>query len=308
MIRRASTVLTAAACAIALPGCATFTNDDVVATVDGTEIDQDTFDAVADDYFGRPDLFGTASPVDGRLDGEQARLLLGAVIRQQMFRDLTDESGVALAADREAFMAENFADAAFDELDPALRDLIADTNGGFQAEMLQRVPAASEDELRALYESDPLGAGMACLRHILVETEDEADEIIGLLDDGADFAELAADRSLDESTAANGGALASAENACVPLRTLAQGFDPGFAGAVFAAEGDRLIGPAESSFGWHVILHRPWDEVADSVVALHTETDSGGYLLDGRIATADVDVNPSYGAWDRLGGTVLPLG
>jgi hypothetical protein len=42
-------------------------------------------------------------------------------------------------------------------------------------------------------------------RHILVETAEEADEVFALLRTGADFAELAEERSQDPGSAANGG-------------------------------------------------------------------------------------------------------
>lgn len=304
-IRRIALV---AACAVALTGCATFGNDDVVATVDGSEIDQAAFDAVADDYFSRPELFGTSAPTDGRIDAEQSRLLLGAMIRQQVLRDLLDESGVDVGDRRQEFLDASFGGGGFDTLDDPIRELIADTDNAFIGGLLAEVPAATADELEAMYRDNPLSTGMVCLRHILVETEDEADEIVRLLDEGADFAELAAERSSDASNAADGGALATSGSQCIPLRTVAQGFDPAFAGAVFESTSAGLIGTVESSFGWHVVTHRPWDEIADSVLLLHTDTDSGGYQYDGRIATGEIDVNPNYGSWDRLAGNVAPLG
>lgn len=298
----------AAACAVALVGCSTVGNDAVVATVDGSEIDQSAFDAVADDYFSRQDLFGTASPTAGRIDGDQSRILLGAIIRQQVLRDLLDEAGVDAADRRQEFLDTTFGSGGFETLGDPILELIADTDGTFVGGLLAEVPAATPAELEAMYRDNPLSTGMVCLRHILVETEAEADEIVGLLADGADFAELADERSTDPSNAGNGGALATAGGQCIPLRTVAQGFDPAFAGAVLHSTSTGLIGTVESSFGWHVVTHRPWDEIADSVLALHTETDSGGYQYDGRIATSDIDINPNFGTWDRLGGGVVPLG
>lgn len=303
MIRR-STILLAAAAASLLTGCGTF-DDDVVASVDGDAIDAAEFDVLADDFFGRDDLFGTATPSDGRIDGEQGRLLLSVLVRRDVLLDVVDGAGLDIAEQREAALAT--IDPSFDDVSDEMRSLIAESNPSFQSEVLADVPMATEDELAAMYDRSPLGVGAVCLRHILVETEAEADEIVALVRGGADFAELAAERSIDTSTAPAGGALASPSNDCIAIRTMTQGFDPAFAGAVLAADGD-LIGPVESSFGWHVILHRPWDEIGASVVALHTEADSGGYQLDGRLATADIHVDPQFGTWDRLAGGIVPLG
>lgn len=80
--------------------------------------------------------------------------------------------------------------------------------------------------------------------HILVETEEEAKEIIELLNDGQEFAELAAERSTDQGTAIRGGYLGH-----IPRGQTVQEFeDMSFSLAV-----DEL-GVTESGFGWHVIL------------------------------------------------------
>ena len=47
--------------AAALSGCATFSNADVMATVDSTDISVDRFDTLATEYFERVDVFGTSA-------------------------------------------------------------------------------------------------------------------------------------------------------------------------------------------------------------------------------------------------------
>jgi peptidyl-prolyl cis-trans isomerase C len=81
-------------------------------------------------------------------------------------------------------------------------------------------------------------------RHILVDSEDAAKEIIAALEAGADFAELARERSLGP-TAGPGGDLDyfTREN-----------MTPAFAEAAFALEvGDYSRTPVKTDFGWHVI-------------------------------------------------------
>jgi peptidyl-prolyl cis-trans isomerase C len=83
--------------------------------------------------------------------------------------------------------------------------------------------------------------------HILVETEEEAREIIGLLDEGADFATLANERSTGPS-GPNGGDLGYF--GAGPTRMV-----PEFAEAAFALEvGEYTDTPVQTQFGWHVIL------------------------------------------------------
>ncbi|MFQ6550919.1 peptidylprolyl isomerase [Aestuariibius insulae] len=79
--------------------------------------------------------------------------------------------------------------------------------------------------------------------HILVETEEEATDLIARLTDGADFAELAMEASTGPS-GPNGGELGW--------------FGPGmmvapFEEAVVEMEVDQISEPVQTQFGWHVI-------------------------------------------------------
>ncbi len=79
--------------------------------------------------------------------------------------------------------------------------------------------------------------------HILVATEDEAKEIKTLLDDGADFAELAIEKSTGPS-GPNGGSLGwFGKGKMVPE----------FEAAVLALEKGQVSDPVQTQFGWHVV-------------------------------------------------------
>ena len=79
--------------------------------------------------------------------------------------------------------------------------------------------------------------------HILVETKEEADDVRAAVNDGEDFAELAAEHSIDTGTAVNGGAYTAVKGLSVPE------FDE----AAYALETDAVSDPVESQFGWHII-------------------------------------------------------
>lgn len=80
--------------------------------------------------------------------------------------------------------------------------------------------------------------------HILVETEEEANNLKAELDGGADFATLAREHSIDPG-AANGGDLGFFGKGMMVAP---------FEEAVFAlAEPGDLSAPVQSQFGWHVI-------------------------------------------------------
>ncbi|KLU62052.1 putative peptidyl-prolyl cis-trans isomerase Cbf2 precursor [Peptococcaceae bacterium CEB3] len=91
-------------------------------------------------------------------------------------------------------------------------------------------------------------------RHILVKTKAEAEQIISELnkDKGANFAQLAKEKSIDPGSKDKGGELG--------FFTQSQ-MDPGFAKAAFSQKvGTWSQTPVKSSYGYHVILveaHKP---------------------------------------------------
>jgi len=126
----------------------------------------------------------------------------------------------------------------------------------------------SEEEILKVYEEQiKLAPGQQFkVRHILVETQSEAVEIIEELIGGADFAELAKERSTGPSST-NGGGL--------------DWFVPGqmvkpFSDAVAKLEDGRYTtDPVQTDFGWHVILREnsraaeppPLEGVRENIVA-----------------------------------------
>jgi peptidyl-prolyl cis-trans isomerase C len=82
-------------------------------------------------------------------------------------------------------------------------------------------------------------------RHILVSSEDEANDVIKQLKGGADFAKLAEEKSKDTGSAKNGGDLGYFTHDVMVKP---------FADAAFAMNvGDVSDKPVKSDFGWHVI-------------------------------------------------------
>jgi peptidyl-prolyl cis-trans isomerase D len=84
-------------------------------------------------------------------------------------------------------------------------------------------------------------------RHILVETVEEANEVIEALQNGESFASLAQARSTDTGSGQRGGELGW---------TAASGFVEEFATAILAAPIGEIVGPVETEFGFHVIQVR----------------------------------------------------
>lgn len=106
---------------------------------------------------------------------------------------------------------------------------------------------ATEDAIRAAYEEQfgtPSGEIEYHARHILVETKEEAEELVALLDGGADFAETAKEHSTGPSGPSGGDLGWFGAGMMVPE----------FEEAVMALEPGHVSDPVETQFGWHVIL------------------------------------------------------
>ena len=106
--------------------------------------------------------------------------------------------------------------------------------------------AVTEDALQAAYDATYTGAEPTQefhASHILVETKDEALDLIKKLSEGADFAELAKEFSTGPS-GPNGGDLGwfSAGMMVKP-----------FEDAVLTLEPGQVSEPVETQFGWHVV-------------------------------------------------------
>ncbi|MEE4012722.1 peptidylprolyl isomerase [Roseibium sp. FZY0029] len=105
----------------------------------------------------------------------------------------------------------------------------------------------TDEEVQAAYDkefADFEGAEEINARHILVKEKAEAEAIIAELDGGADFAELAREKSTGPS-GPNGGSLGYFVKGQMV---------PPFEAAAFALEpGTYTKEPVETQFGWHVI-------------------------------------------------------
>mgnify|MGYP001183196477 CR=1 FL=1 len=81
-------------------------------------------------------------------------------------------------------------------------------------------------------------------RHILIATQEEAEEIRRLIEAGADFAEMAVRYSLDTATRLEGGDLGYFTR---------QGVLPIFAEVAFNTQVGQVSEPFESASGWHLL-------------------------------------------------------
>jgi peptidyl-prolyl cis-trans isomerase C len=202
-----------------VPLAAAAADDVVVATVNGHEIKQSDLDFAATEIGPR---LATIRPDDRR------RILLQFVIENELMagageKDKLDQTDTFPArvkyhtrrALRDAFYDSGIAGAVSD----------ADAKQIYDEKIAKMKP---EQEVHA--------------RHILVDTKEEAEEVIKRLKNGEDFAKVANEKSKD--TNAEGGDLG--------FFTRGQMLKP-FEDAAFALEPGQISEPVQTQFGWHVI-------------------------------------------------------
>lgn len=142
----------------------------------------------------------------------------------------------------------------------------------------------------ALVAGGELTVEAPCVSHILLDDEAAAQEVLDLLNGGADFAELAAERSTGP-TGPNGGDLG-----CAP----SSNYVPEFAAAVDGAALGDYVGPIQTQFGWHVLIVDRYEE---------SELNPGdviGQRVRARLESATVEVDPRLGVWDPVNLTINP--
>jgi len=103
-----------------------------------------------------------------------------------------------------------------------------------------------EDEILELYKTTPKYQQKEVIRvrHILVNTEEEAKEILNKIKAGEDFAKLAKERSIDENVRKTGGDLG-----WFPRGVTVKPFEE----AAFSLKEGEVSDPVKTEFGYHII-------------------------------------------------------
>lgn len=308
-----------AAVLVILSACGRGPGIDVAATVNGEPIPENTLEVLlnAETRELQPQNAAPA-PSEYPAVEETQRQVLTQLIRDEIVKQAAGAMGIIV---NDADIQQRFLEIAeqFGGVEP-FRDEIA-RRGRTEQDVREQIATVlrsevlserfgqqfnmDEAELRAAYEREKDASfTVANVDHILLETREEAEETLTLLRGGADFAQLARERSKDPTTAATGGALGE----------FARGqFVPEFEQAVWAAKPGDLVGPVQSRFGWHVVRVNafrtiPFEEVRDQLQS-GLQRPAAQQALDEwfrrALLDADVDVDPRFGDWDPQSGQVI---
>ena len=138
----------------------------------------------------------------------------------------------------------------------------------------------------------PLNWTTVCASHILVATEEEAQDALARVSDTTNFAVVATEVSTDTQSALNGGNLGC---------SAAGGFVDAFAEATVEAPIGVVVGPVETQFGYHLILVTERTNATDEEVAAALAQELAATVADDWFLAATnsavVVVSDGFGAW-----------
>lgn len=310
MTRRAALSRLALAAALiataTLASCSTTGTGRDAAKVGEHAISQDDFQQLLDDLTAltvvKPSLVTDSSgaPLDPpTVTGDFARGRLAAwITTAAMTDDLAARGKPVTDAQRASVeqQLESTAGADWALATPRVRQHLIDNNAAGQAFVdSYGDPAATQ----AAYEQGIEASGYACVAHILVATEEEAQAVLAELAGGADFATVAAERSTDTGSGASGGVLSGQDGSpCMTAADFQSAFVPEFVDGALAAKVGVPTAPVKSDFGYHIILLRPFAEVADVLVPLAANTAAQPHFAE-LFEAAKITVASRYGHWDN---------
>jgi len=277
----------------------------LAATVNGTEITAGEVESLID-------------PIDSTITKEQFAQFLGFLIQWEIIAQAAEaefgitvtEEEIAAEADdifatagapgetREEFVSARGVTEEF-LLRVAEQGLI---DAALREEFIKNLPEPTTEEVEAELQSAALAFTQVCASHILVGSEEEAQDVLARLEAGEDFADLAAELSLDTGSGANGGEL----GCDTPAR-----YVPEFADAVMVAPvGEVYDTPVQSQFGFHVIFVSertdadpaalpPAEEIITALKDRAVGEQVNAWFLE-RVTAAEVTVEESFGTWQAV--------
>lgn len=200
-----------------------------------------------------------------------------AALEEFINLELARQDGVSKGLNRQSEVAA--------QIEQQTRAVIA--SAAIQEEL--KAHPVSDADLKKMYDDKTAGAGKEFkARHILVEDEAKAKQLIAELDKGADFSELAKKASTGPS-GKNGGDLGwfSPQQMVKPFSDAVAGLE----------KGAYTKTPVKTQFGWHVIIlddtrevtPPPFDQVKGQLQALVQNQRIQGYIRQLR-QQADIQI------------------
>lgn len=231
-------------------GCGNKVPEGTVATVNGEPISQEELDINYNQFLQLYAFYGfDVTQDDVKLEARNT--MLDNMITQELLLQEAEKRGLSVSDE---------------EVEEDIQSMVTNQYGGSQADLEEAVQQAGMTmdffkdakkeellltKLQTELVNNPETVDVIKASHILVDTEEEANEIIAQLDGGADFAALAQEKSTDTGSAANGGELGYFAVNGVTTSKMVDAFSQG---AQALEVGEYSKTPVQSEFGYHIIL------------------------------------------------------
>jgi len=278
--------------ALSLVAAACSSSDEVAATVNGTEITVGDVEALVYEEEMTTTEFAQflGAMITWEAVEQEASEQFGIEVTDEQVNEMTDELVTQAGPDvtRDEFLES--VNTTEEGIEQVARSIVVQE--AVAVEISDDIEPVSDQEVAAELEEFPADWTQVCVSHILVETQDEADDIKTQLDEGADFAALATEFSLDTGSAVNGGDLG-----CQPP----SGYVEPFRDAVLEAPIDEVTDPVQTEFGYHLILVVGRTAAPEEDVRAYLEQNKSQAAVsewfDEIIVAAAVTVDEEIGIW-----------
>lgn len=283
------------------------TGGQVAATVNGEDVTVDDINQlVSADGAIDADLFRT------QLQGRIVALVVLDAAEEQFGITATDEQietqyqefRTQLEAQGESYEAALETNGITDErVRQAAREQVVAT--ALQERLIEDAPAVTDEQVADEFDANSIVYRTACIRHILVSTEEEALDVKARLDAGEDFATVAGETSLEPQAEQTGGDLG-----CSTLNR----YVPEFTAGALTADVGVVTAPVQTEFGYHLILVESIDDdaaVEEAIRAQLVNVNQGTFFnewIQDVLREADVTIDEKFGTWttDPQPGIVPP--
>lgn len=250
MKKKLTAILLAVFLVAGLAGCGSKVPEGTVATVNGVAISQEKLDSNFEQFLLMYEAYGVDTSDETLQINLRNSLLESLIVQELLVQEAANRELTASDEDVAAYV-QSLKDGSYKGDDAAFTAALEESGYTLETYTAAVKEQMTIEALRDDLVNHPEIIDVASARHILVETEAEALDIIAQLDQGADFAALAQELSTDMGSAVDGGALGYfALNGDTTSKMVTE-----FSDAVREQEiGVHSSKPVQSTYGYHIIL------------------------------------------------------